>query len=439
MVSDRSSYHLAPSGTPYSGIRLASPALPWGSRIPTRLDIADFILFLSCIWLACGLGHYIRLGGSHLVAAMSAVWLMYIALRFSPPPKWLAVYMAVCVAVAILSYFRFFPPSWQVYFRSDAIARQIAPAVIFFIVAWASKAYFQRRLPSGDAFFGAGLTIFLSLVVAQIVLFQQGFQYEGLDTFVSLFIMYGSFTNNIAIAMFFITAGALAGSGWRRWIGIIILFMMLASTSLAQFWIAMAAILAILVGVPGRAVALGVVLGLAGLTIVGLGFIPQMMQLSPNSGIRLAFIANALESVSDTYGLGIGYGTESVKARYNFPGMQEFILLPDPADITPERMLEVLSTGVHNSFVQTLMRTGVLGFGLFVIAFFAAFPPRHVPRNLRNHASILFVIVFVSCFVNTALESPTQSIGIGFLYGYLIALRRYAGPVPSLPASPSAA
>jgi O-antigen ligase len=156
---------------------------------------------------------------------------------------------------------------------------------------------------------------------------------------------------------------------------------------------------------------------------VGMYFIPELMIGAPNSGIRLVFIRDAFQSAYDTYGLGIGYGTESVRWRYHFPGRPDVTFLPDVSTMTPDQLLEVLSTGVHNSFIQALLRTGVIGFIVMIAAFAAVFPQGHLPRKLRNHASVLFIIMFIACFVNPALESPIQGIGVGFLYGYLVALR----------------
>ncbi|MBD0327868.1 MAG: hypothetical protein ICV68_15655, partial [Pyrinomonadaceae bacterium] len=241
----------------------------------------------------------------------------------------------------------------------------------------------------------------------------------------SMFTMYGSFTNNITIAMFFLTAGAFAGTGWRRRIYIIIILAMLAVTSLAQFWIITAAILVTLLGVPGRLIALGTIGALSSLYLVGFFYIPEVMTITPNSGIRLVFIVDAFRSVLDTFGVGIGFGTESVRWRYNFPNMPEFTFLPEPSSMTLDQMLEVLSTGVHNSLIQGLLRTGVVGFFLLIIALFSVFPRSDLPRRLRNHAAINFAIVFISCFVNPALESPVQAIGVGVVYGYLVALRSY--------------
>jgi len=399
------------------------PATGPRARRGVPKDILDYALFLPSLWLICGLGYFFRLGGLQLVLAVMALYIGYAVLRLSSPPKWLAAYTIVCIVAAILSHYRVFPTSWQVHFNETAIARQVAPVIIFFVTAWTSKAYFERRLPAGDAFWGGGPVLFLSLVVAQIILFQQDFQYEGDPPLESMLTMYGSFTTNIIIAMFFLTAGAFAATGWRRGICIALILMMLAATSLAQFWVITAGILVVLLGAPGRLVATGLILTLLSLYVVGFFFIPELMNITPNSGIRLAFIVDTFKSVLDTFGVGVGYGTESVRWRYNFPGRPEFVFLPEPFMMTPDEMLEALSTGVHNSLIQALMRTGLLGFVLLVAAFLAVFPRADLPRRLRNHASMSFALIFIACFVNPALESPVQGMGVGFVYGYLIALR----------------
>jgi O-antigen ligase len=124
--------------------------------------------------------------------------------------------------------------------------------------------------------------------------------------------------------------------------------------------------------------------------------------------------------------LGIGYGTESVRWTYRFPGLPDFTFMPDPKTITRERLLTVLSRGVHNSFAQGMLRMGLPGVLLLVAAFGAAFPAGNLSRPARSHASILFIIIFTACFVDPGLESPVQLIGIGFVHGYLLALRAYA-------------
>jgi len=393
---------------------------------PNGPDVIDYLLFLPSIWLVCGLGVSLRLIGPLFVVIPIGVCLLYAVLRRTMPPRLLSAYLGLCIFFAVLSKYRLLPSSWQSYFMDEAIVRQMIPVLGFFAVAWASKAYFRRRLLCGEPFFGAGLILALSLVVAPSVMFQQGRQYQGDDPAQTVLALYGALINNTLVGTFFIMGAVFLAKDWRRYAGIATILTIAITTHFAQFRILTLIALATLFGVSGRIMVIGMVAVFTSAYAIGIGYIPQVMVESPNSGIRLAFVADTLLSAVDTHGIGIGYGKESVRWRYDFPNMPDFTFLPDPTSITPDRMLEVLSTGVHNSFAQALLRTGVFGFLLFLAAFFAAFPPHNLPRDVRNHAAVVFGMIFIGCFVNPGLETPVALVGIGFIYGYLLALRGYA-------------
>jgi hypothetical protein len=389
-------------------------------------DILDYTLFLPGICLACALGVSLRLIGPLFVVIPVGFCFLYAVLRRTVPPRLLSTYFAFCIFIAVLSKYRLLPTSWQVYFMPEAIVRQLVPLVGFYAVAWASKAYFRRRLVDGDVFFGTPLLLLLGLVVAPAIMFQQGRQYQGDDPAHTVLASYGAFINNNVVAGFFVMAALFLARDWRRYVGLVFVLGVAATTHFVQFKILTAVAVAALFGAPERILVIGLMATLTGIYAVGINFVPDAMSANPNSGIRLAFLADALSSVIDTHGIGIGYGTESVRWRYQFTNLPDFTFFSDPRSMTHDRMLEVLSTGIHNSLVQALLRTGVVGFALLTVAFFAAFPPRNLARGVRNHAAVLFAMIFIACFVNPALESPVQVVGIGFIYGYLVALRAKA-------------
>lgn len=392
-----------------------------------RFGLLDYALFLPCIWIACSLGFSLRIIGSAFLV-LPLLCLLYAVLRLTVPPRILSAYLALCLLAGVLSHYRVFPISWQVVFLNEAIARQLIPVISFFAVAWASKAYFRQRLLSGDVFAGDLAILFLSFVFAPFIMLQQGVQYQDDDTASSVLAAYGSFCNNIMIGLFFVTGRLFCARGWSRVAAGAAILLVAVTTHFSQFRLVAAAALAILLGAPPRLAAVTVVAGLSLGYAVQMNHIPEALAESPNAGIRLAFISDVFSSLSDTHGMGIGYGTESVRWTYRFPGLPEFTFMPDPASLSRERLLEVLSRGVHNSFAQATLRTGLLGACLLLGAFFAAFPPSNLTRAVKSHASIVFIIIFVACFVNPGLESPVQLVGIGFIYGYLLALRGSTRP-----------
>lgn len=391
----------------------------------SRRDLLDHALFLPCICVSAALGFSLRIIGPFYLL-IPFLCIVYSTWRRTTPPRILSAYVAVCFLSAILSHYRVFPSSWQLFFLDEAIGRQIVPVISFFAVAWASKAYFWRRLPSGDIFAHEPLILFLCLVCGPLIMLQQGVRYENDDAASSVLAAYGAFINNVTISMFFILGRLFFTPGWSKAIAGAAIALIAATTHFAQFRLVALTVLATLLGIPARFAAVVVAAGLTMSYAVQMHRIPELFSTNPNAGIRLLFIEDAFSSLRDTYGLGIGFGTESVRWAYQVPGAPEFQFMPDVREITQDRLLELLSRGVHNSFAQAALRTGVLGSLLLVCAYLAALPPRRLPQPVRAHASILFVIIFVASFVNPALESPVQLVGIGFLYGYLLALRARA-------------
>jgi hypothetical protein len=387
------------------------------------VDILDYVLFWPGIWLACGLGVSLRLIGPAFVVAPTGLCLLYATLRRTVPPRLLSIYLGFCLFVAALSTYQMLPTSWQVHFLQDAIIRQLVPTVAFFTVAWASKAYFRRRILNGDVLSGAPVIVTLSIVVAPTVMFLQGVGYEGDYSLFAVLALYGAFINNMSIALFFVLGAIFFTRDWRQYAAIALMLVIAFTSHFIQFKLLTAITLAALVGAPGRRVVIGAIAVLFGIYAVGIDFVPEVIVNDPNDGLRLAFVADTVTSVADTYGIGIGYGKESVRWSYQFPDMPVFTFLPDPRSMTHSRMLEALSTGVENSFAESLLRTGIVGCLLLVVAIFAAFPPRNLSRDVRNHAAVIFSMMFICCFVNSCLETPIAVVGVGFLYGYLLALR----------------
>ena len=402
--------------------------MPFGRRAGVRQspDILDHLLFLPGIWLSCGLSVSLRMIGPVFVVFPVGFCILYALLRRAMPPRVMSVYFAFCLLVGALSWYRVFPNSWQIYFMQEAIIRQLIPVLGVVAVAWASKAYFRRRLRDGGVFSGAALIITLSIAVAPLMMYGQGMGYEGDYSLYADLAMWGAFINNNLIGFFFIFGAIYLAEGWRRYAALAFVLLVCVMSHFVQFKVLTMIVLAGLFGLPARKVMITAVAGFVTIYGVGINYVVETIKADPNDGLRLAFLADVLRSVADTSGAGIGYGRESVRWVYRFPGMPAFTFLPDPNSMTPARMLEALSTGVHNSFAQALLRSGVLGCLLLVLTMAVAFPPRTLPRPVRNHAISAFAMMFIACFVNPALESPIQVVGIGFVYGYLIALRALA-------------
>jgi hypothetical protein len=390
---------------------------------PYPLDVPDYVLFLSGIWLCCALGIYIRLIGPAFIVAPVGICLLYAAVRRAVPPRLLFAYFLFALSIATLSKYQMMPDSWQKHFLPDAIIRQLAPLLGFFAVSWAARAYFHRRILNGDVFWGAPVVLILSIPVVAVLLFAMGAGYEGDHSAYAILALFGSPVNNMSIALFFIFGAIFFTQGWRRHCALALVLVIAATTHFLQFRILAVLTVAIVIGIPGRKVVMSAIMALLMIYAIGANFVPEAMRADPNAGLRLAFIPDTLASTIDSNGLGVGYGKESVRWIYRFPGVPDFTFLPDARTMSHARLLEALSTGVENSYLESLLRSGILGCLLLTAAIFAAFPPPGLPRDVENHAALLFAMLFICTFVNSSLESPISVVGLGFVYGYLLALR----------------
>lgn len=363
--------------------------------------------------------------GAAFVVVPIGSCLLYALLRRAVPPLLLGAYVGFCLIIAMLSSYRLMPNSWQLYFLQDAIVRQLVPLLGFFAVGWASKAYFRRRLISGDPFWGAPIFLVLTLAVAPVVMFQQGMGYEGHYSIFAVIAMLGAFVNNVMIYLFFLLGVIFLACGFRRYVALAWVLLLAITTHFLQYKLLIAATLATVLGLSARKAAIGIIVALVATYGIGLHFVSEARTLDPNDGLRLAMLNDTLRSAAHTYGIGVGYGKESVRWTYRFANAPPFTFLPNAGQMTHSRMLEALSTGVENSFAESLLRTGVVGCTLLVAAIFAAFPPESLPTQVRNHATMLFCMLFIGCFVNSSLETPLNAVGLGFAYGYLLALKRY--------------
>jgi len=389
------------------------------------LSLSDCVLFWPGLWLACALGAGIRLIGILYVVLPVGLCLLYALIERVVPPRLLTVYLAFCAFAAALSKYGLFPSSWQSHFMEEAILKQFLPTLGFFAVGWAAKAYFRKRFRYGNVFVGGQLAAGLGILLEVPIAFYLGLGYQGDYSLYQMFAALGSFLNNTLISVFFITGYIYFTKDWRRYFGLCTVFMIAAITHFAQFRLWTLLLLATFVGVPARKALTALIAVLIVAFGVAINFGPQLMTLMPNEGLRAIMMHDGLLTMVDTDGIGIGYGKEAVRNRYKVPGEPDFRFLPDWDTMSPDRKLQALSNTIENSFFMTLLHTGIIGLCLLLSALFAAFPPRGLPRNAQKHAVVVFGMMIIASSVNAGLDTPLENIGLGFLYGYLLALRAW--------------
>lgn len=137
-----------------------------------------------------------------------------------------------------------------------------------------------------------------------------------------------------------------------------------------------------------------------------------LVDIDPNSAIRAFMWVDAIDLFFSSYGVGIGFGRELVSNVYLPMNILSFYSEP-----------ELMQGGIHNSFITMFARMGVIGGGAFALAILKTAWPSARPGPLREPAYLAFFMVYVSCWVNVAIESPMSSIGTALLLGYVLAAR----------------
>jgi len=391
-----------------------------GSGILTSRKL-DKLFFLPTIGLMAGMGDLLsNVSVGYLLLPLS--WLTYCVSVRTPPPKWLLTYAAFTLAIGAVSVLHLMPRSWQEHFVLEVIPRQLVPVFSFCLCYWAATSYFSNRFYEGRALRDAMLIIVCGLLVRPLTSLASG------DDWYTIYNSYGSFINSTTILLIFLTHFLFFSrmKKIQRFITLTSLVTLGLFTHYIQFRVFCAITVAIILGAPARLTVAAVVCIFVLGYVFAQSYIPEIYQLDENAAIRLLLSRGAAQSFVDTMGIGIGYGTESVQWEYQFAGTSAINnFLPAVETMSNLEFERALSRGVHNSFMQEALRSGVIGFTLLILVFFQPIWHRFSSNRLQRSVAVIFCFSFISCFVNPALESPLQLGGIGMALGYICAAKRW--------------
>lgn len=126
-----------------------------------------------------------------------------------------------------------------------------------------------------------------------------------------------------------------------------------------------------------------------------------------NSGVRALFWHDAQAAVRDTYGAGVGYGTEYIRNDFHELGAKSWTL-------TSERADNRLYVSTHSTFYDIALRTGILGLVLFLWQLFS------MALSLRSRAAAAgLAIFFIGCAVTPAMTAVDTQVGLSALLAWI--------------------
>lgn len=181
---------------------------------------------------------------------------------------------------------------------------------------------------------------------------------------------------------------------------------LLASSAQSQiFWIIIAAIRLGRVPRIVAAIAGGAVIAFI---VVAPFYAVPMHALDHNSSVRAILWRDVWEAMEQTGGIGIGYGTEYIKNRFEEIMYWGWYIGDSPTDIF---------VATHSTFYDVLLREGFIGLALFCYWFLPYF---RVPGDRTLPETRLLCAVSVLLVINSSVNVGLSS--ITFLFGSVIGL-----------------
>jgi len=161
---------------------------------------------------------------------------------------------------------------------------------------------------------------------------------------------------------------------------------------------------------------------IAACALISTAWWQELLEIENNIGFRALFWKNALDAMLDTHLIGVGYGTESIIPFYPHKGEMRYF--------GPE-LPELYSViGVHSSFFQQMLNTGILGTTLLCGWMVYCISRLGGTRGRVDGLDVIAVgMLSISFFVNMAFDSYNFLLGSSFLLGWII----YRGKVQNPP------
>lgn len=329
----------------------------------------------------------------------------------------LLLFSAFAIPYVLTSYLGMLDRGITLFYSREAIPQQSAYALALPFCIAAFAVYHEGVYRQRPAFVWLETCLFLMALAAKLweLLFPFTDPYTGevLRQWLGL----TQLTNPITLLAFVIIRRVLEVPGasytTRFWI-VVILFV---TTGSSQSLIIIAALLAMMV-LPAyrRQITTFFVFLIPGIAVAAWPFAQQVWVADPNTGIRLFFWHDAFSRIWESGGIGVGFGTETIRPIFELRASDVQIGGPDDPGF--------IYIGSHNAFVDAGYRMGVIGFVLvtgYVIALFAKVL-RKVPGTTGPSLMDCWVVcaLMMTMMVNVALASVNLFFGTVFLLGWLV-------------------
>jgi len=175
-----------------------------------------------------------------------------------------------------------------------------------------------------------------------------------------------------------------------------------------------------------RAICIGVFIGSLVFSLISPFYFDAIFDLDGNAGVRAIFWRDTQVALLQSYGIGVGYGTEWITNWFGDVGRLEWNLTPEWAD-------DRLFIPNHNFLYDIALRLGVPGL-IFALTWFWTLA-RQPQSGAMGPMTVFFV---VSASVTPAMTAVDTQIGISMLLAWLLVeIRMVEDRAPSSSAAPN--
>lgn len=327
--------------------------------------------------------------------------------RYKIPLGMLAL-PAVALVYLFFSYLHLLPSGWTIVYDRSAILQHATGYFLFPIMVMVNALLFRdcpqlRRV--SWLWFGA-VAVLATMAPLITYLFKPRPEYLEDDLGFAVFRL-GTLINGDGMLMLLLGIVILSVVGWKSRLGLAAIFILWAQALQAMLLGLVLLVLAFAWGKRTRrlyCVSIFAVLALS--TILTAIFKETVFMWDANTGIRGFFWSDATELLLETFGIGVGFGTEALRGQF---------AVPDGGIVTIGTISDgLLFIGVHNAFVQSAIRMGLIGLVAFVITIRFLYP-----RDPDRKECFVWTALVLTLFSNVAITSFNLLLATSMLGGYL--------------------
>lgn len=378
-----------------------------------KVKITKSLLFaLPVVFFTIGYPFFRSVGFLPLLIACAAAAMSSVFLRRLVLLRTFAPFVLFSFVVLLVSLAEQMPKSWTIYYDSSAAIRQwiwviILPfiATAFFTVFTTLRVYIIKY------------SFTLVIITYALSKFSRGFSLTELNYDTTL-LLYTLTNDTTVVYLLFILW--LFKKNRQPVVDLIalILMLMLSASFQSQLFMMMLIIIRFSPFHRVATILLFVLMSVA--IVIAPAYYVELHLFDPNTGIRALFWYDTIVAVKETFGIGVGFGTEYIS--------NDFSTIKDGGwTVISESGAGRLFVGTHSALYDVFLRTGVLGLLMFY-SWFArqVYPPRSIKGLDAKIFSSIATLLIITSLVNVSFTSMNFLFGTAMCLAVLVAYRKEA-------------